>query len=747
MSGRRIFLPAVFLIAFATFASSPLLGQEKKGKKGGFKANPIGVEALAEKAKASLVVILHTGRQGKQAGLGTGFVIDEDGLIATNFHVIGEGRPITVQFPDGTKHEATEVHASDRHLDLAIVRINAKGLTPLPLGNSETIKTGQPIAALGHPLGLKNSVVAGVLSGRRDVEGVSMLQIAMPIEQGNSGGPVLDMDGKAVGVVTMKSLVAANLGFAVPIKDLQTLIKRPNTVPMTRWVTLGKLDPSEWKTEYGGYWRQRAGRIIVDGLGTGFGGRSLCIYKHETPKEFPYEIAVTLKLDDERGAAGLLFGGEGKDKHFGFYPSGGNLRFVKFDGPAVDSWNILHNSPSEHYRPGEWNTLKVRVEKNRAVCFVNDREVLDEKGIELYGSVAGLAKFRETTAEFKKFQLAAKIDAPIAPPAVIAQLRKEIDAWKESPASQLPAESKFLKDPADSMRLLRERAVSLEKQATQLRKVAQLVHQGRVLDELAKLTQKEDADIDLLRGALLIAKLDNEDLETENYARQVDRLAREIGASVPKDADEDKKLDAMNNALFKERGFHGSRHDFYSRNNSYLNEVIDDREGLPITLSVLYLEIARRLNLNVVGVALPGHFVVRHEPKDLPPYIIDVFEGGTTMTNQQAMEKIVRETGSLPKRKDFLTASKKSILKRMLHNLLTIAEADKDRGGMIRYLDAILTIDAASHNERFVRAVLRSQTNQRDDALRDCDYLLENANEEEFNLDRVHELKRQLQKR
>ena len=65
--------------------------------------------------------------------------------------------------------------------------------------------------AIGHPHGLKYSVVAGVLSGTRDVDGVTMLQLAMPIEHGNSGGPVIDMDGKVVGVVTLKSLVTANL--------------------------------------------------------------------------------------------------------------------------------------------------------------------------------------------------------------------------------------------------------------------------------------------------------------------------------------------------------------------------------------------------------------------------------------------------------------------------------------------------------------------------------------------------------
>src|ERR1022692_3980564 len=95
------------------------------------------VEQLTAESKDSIAVLLYTGRDGKQQGLGTGFVVSADGLIATNFHVIGEARPITVQLADGSKHEATIVQASDRKLDLAIVKIDAKKkLKPLPLGDS-----------------------------------------------------------------------------------------------------------------------------------------------------------------------------------------------------------------------------------------------------------------------------------------------------------------------------------------------------------------------------------------------------------------------------------------------------------------------------------------------------------------------------------------------------------------------------------------------------------------------------------
>ena len=86
-----------------------------------------------------------------------------------------------------------------------------------------------------------------------------------------------------------------------------------------------------------------------------------------------------VKLDDEAGAAGLVFCSDGGDKHYGFYPSDGKLRLTRFDGPDVFSWNVLGEVASEHYRPGEWNHLKVRVEKDQLKCFVNDQQVFESK--------------------------------------------------------------------------------------------------------------------------------------------------------------------------------------------------------------------------------------------------------------------------------------------------------------------------------------------------------------------------------
>ncbi|HEV3136891.1 MAG TPA: trypsin-like peptidase domain-containing protein, partial [Pirellulales bacterium] len=309
------------------------------------------VEQLTQKARKSVVVITSARRDGQHEALGTGFVIAPDGLVATNFHVIGEGRAIRVQLADGRQFDATAIHASDRQLDLAIIRIDAKDLPALELGDSDALKQGQSVVALGNPQGLRNSVVAGVVSGMREMEGRPMIQLAMPIEPGNSGGPLVDLHGRVQGIITMKSLVTPNLGFAVTANMLKPLVAKPNPIPISRWLTIGALDPREWKPLFGARWRQRAGRITVDGVGQGFGGRSLCLWEMPLPEQ-PFEMAVSVQLNDESGAAGLAFCSDGQDRHYGFYPTNGHLRLTRFDGPDVSSWTILHDQPSRHYQSG-----------------------------------------------------------------------------------------------------------------------------------------------------------------------------------------------------------------------------------------------------------------------------------------------------------------------------------------------------------------------------------------------------------
>jgi regulator of sirC expression with transglutaminase-like and TPR domain len=680
-------------------------------------------EQLAASARKSVVMILAAGRTGKPEGVGTGFVVGE-GLIATNMHVIGEGRPITVQTSDGKRHDAMAVHATDRAADLAIIRVDTKDLPALELGNSDDVKQGRDVVSLGNPRGLEYSVASGVVSARRELDGRPMIELRMPVEPGNSGGPLLDLHARVQGVVTLKSAVTENLGYATPINALKPLLQKPNPIPMVRWLTIGALDAEEWATLGGARWRQRAGRILVEGMGSGFGGRTLCLSKRPARK-VPFEACVTVKLDDESGAAGLVFHADGRDSHYGFYPSGGGLRFVRFEGPDVYSWHILKELRSDAYHPGQWNTLKVRVEKDKILLYCNDKQVLESEDRGLTEGRVGLASFRGTSAEFKSFQVGSRVKTNAMPSGLPERVAKLVaDIATDTPAKPSLVE-KLLPDGDPGMAALRERARLLEQQAAQLRLLAQEVHTRRIIQELARAVEGKEEDIDLLKCALLIARLDNEELDVDHYCKEVDRLAREIGGPIAQGADEATKLATLTKALFQERGFHGSRGDYYHKSNSYLNEVIDDREGLPITLSVLYMELAKRLGLKVVGVGLPGHFIVRFLPAKGEAKLVDVYEGGKEMTRDQA-EKRVQAQFERPLQDDDLAAlGKKAILVRMVHNLLGLAQQERDVFGALRYLDAIVTITPDVGRERWMRAVLRYNTRQREAAREDTDWLTE----------------------
>jgi regulator of sirC expression with transglutaminase-like and TPR domain len=707
---------------------------ESSAKKPAPKTKPdqLTVEQVARLTKPSIVVVTITGRDGKQQGLGTGFVVSKDGLIATNLHVIGEGRPISVQFYDGKKFDVIEVHATDRVMDLAVIRIDKKDLKPLELGDSDKLKEGQSVVAVGNPLGFEFSVVEGVVSQKRTVEGKPMIQVAIPIERGNSGGPLMDRQGRVHGLLTLKSQVTENLGFAIVVNALKPLIEKPNPIPMSRWITIGTLNERDWKTKFGAKWRQRSGRIVVESLGNGFGGRSICLSQKKTPK-LPYEIVVKVKMSPESGAAGLIFHADGNHKHYGFYPSNGQLRLTRFSGSSVYTWKVLADIPHAAYRADDWNTLKVRVAKDGIKCFINDQLAIESSDTVFTSGQVGLAKFRETEAQFKDFQIAKSIGPTEPSSETLARITKLLEKLPEAGPAQRALVFKLAPESDQAADILRREAKALEEKAKRIRELAVAVHARRVQEELKKAVQVEDKPIDLMRVALLIARLDNDEVNVDGYLAQIDRMARDIETGLPKSASESARLEALNKHLFKELGFHGSRSNYYSRSNSYMNETIDDREGLPITMSVLYIELARRLKLNVVGVGLPGHFVVRHEPKTGDKQLIDVFDQGRVMSDDEALGIIrSRLRGEMKPEEikeiadQFLEASTpKAIVTRMLTNLRGMAERERDLDSTLRYVSTILVIDEENLEARSARIDLSIRSNRLNEAISDIDWMLE----------------------
>jgi regulator of sirC expression with transglutaminase-like and TPR domain len=538
----------------------------------------------------------------------------------------------------------------------------------------------------------------------------------------------------------MKSAITDNLGFAVAGNLLKPLLAKPNPVPLDRWLKLGSLDLKLWKPLFGARWQKKGGRIVVSGAGEGFGGRSLCLWQ-TAPPEPPYETAVWVKLNDEAGAAGLIFCSDGGDKHYGFYPSAGKLRLSRFEGPDVFSWNVLGEVANEHYRAGQWNHLKVRVEKDKLLCFVNDHQVFESKDRKFAAGSVGLAKFRDTEAEYRRFEVAPQIapatvsdEALAAIRETIAKLPRLAEVTPESLAGLAGSKSE------QNVEAISRQAKELRERASELERIATDLHTQSVVRELGSLVKENADDFDLLRACLLVPRLDGEDVDVDEYVRTVDHMAGEIQAQLPDKADEAAKIAALNKYLFEESGFHGSRTDYYHRANSYLSRVIDDREGLPITLSILYMELAKRLSLKVVGVGLPGHFVVQHLPVEGEPQLIDPFEGGKLLSRDDAQQKVREFAQRELADSDLAAATDGTILQRVLTNLLGVAQRNADREAMLRYLDALLAIDASLTRERGMRAMVRFETGRKAVAVSDLDWLLEKE-PEGVDLEKVRELK------
>jgi len=684
---------------------------------------------LAETIRPSLVKITQLGREGTD-GIGSGFIVSEDGLIATNLHVIGEARRLQIEMHDGKTHVVTAIHASDNHLDLALLKIDAKGLKPLPLGDSAKIRQGDPIVAMGAPEGLGFSIVQGVLSATRDIDGQQMLQVAIPIEKGNSGGPLLDMQGRVLGILTLKSLKTDNLGFAMPVNLLKTLIEKPNPVPMSRWLTIGVLNSKLWKTHLGAQWTQHAGVIKSEFSGAGFGGRALCLSTQNVP-EGTFEIATTVRLDDESGAAGLAFCADGGDKHYGFYPSDGKLRLTRFDGPDVYSWTILADVPSDAYKPGEANTLRVRVEPDRIICFVNGKQVIESDDSGLRGGSAGLCKFRTTTAEFRSFRIGTDLAEKPLQPEVASKLRSKVEEFIAEATTTDQTLDNLLDNPAAARRVLVEQRRKLEQEATKLRELERELHRRAMTKEILAELAKPEPEINLLRCALLLARHDNPEIEVASYLASFKAMVADL-----KDDPEIKKgtipaVKRLNRYFFEENGFHGSRHDYGSRSNSYINEVIDDREGLPITLSVLYVELASALGVQgVFGVPLPGKFMVGY--RDGPegePQLVDVFEHGKLLTVEQAALDLT-DNGQFPEG-SLDPTTKQTIVLRMLRNLMGAAFDDtRSVRESLPYLNLVLAIDPKSAAERLTRAQMRQRIGEKTGAREDISWLIENFPED-----------------
>jgi S1-C subfamily serine protease len=183
-----------------------------------------------------------------EEGAGSGFIIDKDGHILTNFHVVAQARQVEVTLYNRKKYKATIV-GTDRSHDLAVIQIKAPELQPMTLGNSSNLQVGQKVYAIGNPFGMfSGTMTRGIVSSIRSVQepdGMTIddaIQTDAAINPGNSGGPLLNWHGEVIGINTMIASSAgqsAGIGFAIPINTAKAVLNDLVTLGRVRRPALG----------------------------------------------------------------------------------------------------------------------------------------------------------------------------------------------------------------------------------------------------------------------------------------------------------------------------------------------------------------------------------------------------------------------------------------------------------------------------------------------------------------------------
>lgn len=185
------------------------------------------IGSIFKKQADSIVVVGVVGKRKRDSRSGTGFFVSDDGLIVTNYHLIKKARRIFVKLRDNTAYTRVKVVNLDVPRDIAVLRIDGKGFTPVKLGNSDEAGIGQRVVAIGNPLGLESTVSDGLISAiRNGAPGEKIFQISVPLSNGSSGGPLFNLKGEVIGVVTASMQKGQSLNFAVPINTVKSRLRR-----------------------------------------------------------------------------------------------------------------------------------------------------------------------------------------------------------------------------------------------------------------------------------------------------------------------------------------------------------------------------------------------------------------------------------------------------------------------------------------------------------------------------------------
>jgi len=227
------------------------------------------------------------------------------------------------------------------------------------------------------------------------------------------------------------------------------------------------------------------------------------------------------------------------------------------------------------------------------------------------------------------------------------------------------------------------------------------------MDTLRDLLKREDSGAPLDLAALELSRIEFPHLDPQPFLDILDSYAAEIDARLRMEYDAIERLQVLHEFFFREQGFAGNEADYYNPRNSCLNEVIASRQGIPISLAVVYLSVAERLEMPVTGVGLPGHFIVRYDEEDFQTFI-DVYNGGQLLDQEQCFALGRQMTGmDLAASPGILNSvTNQQIMVRMLNNLRSIYLKAKSYVKAAQVLDLLLEASPSDADSYILRGAV-----------------------------------------
>lgn len=253
------------------------------------------------------------------------------------------------------------------------------------------------------------------------------------------------------------------------------------------------------------------------------------------------------------------------------------------------------------------------------------------------------------------------------------------------------------------------------------------------LDEFTEVMSGPDEDIDLARAALVVARLHYPHLELDPILEGLNALAAKVRARIPADAPAMNQIEALSGVLLRDYGLTGATKYYYDPRNSFLNDVLERKVGIPVSLSILYMSVGARAGIALAGTAIPRHFLVRVLGVQ-PPQFIDVFSKGRIMdleTCQAAVRRMFRGQIELHDGM-FETVSNAAVISRLLTNLKMIYLNSMRYAAVVPILDRMILINPAEPALLKERGLVRFRLGHAPEARRDLElYLQESGNPED----------------